>query len=153
MYQNLQQLKALSYEELKIHKKNAGETKAELEALKTKGGKAWTQELQEKLNEVTLFLVDLEEAIEEKEALEVEETEPKGSYVPQKGTEKMVHLSIVQGRRFSPTTGKELSKPYVQKFTFAEWQLFKKNFKGLGYSIINVLHDPYGEAEDYVVKE
>ena len=66
MYQNLQQLKTLSYEELSVHKKNADETKAELEALKAKGGKAWTQELQEKLNEVTLFLVDLEEVLEEK---------------------------------------------------------------------------------------
>ena len=78
--------------------------------------------------------------------------EDKG-YTPEKGSEKMVHLSIVQGRRFSSTTGKELSKPFVQKFTYAEWQLFKKNFKGLGYSIMAVLHDPYNEAKDYVVKE
>jgi hypothetical protein len=152
MYQNLQQLKTLSYEELKVHKKNAGETKAELEALKTKGGKAWTQELQEKLNEVTLFLVDLEEAMEEKEALEVEETEPKGSYVPQKGTEKMVHLSIVQGRRFNPMSGKEESAPYIQMFTYPEWQLFKKHFRSLGYFIMSVLHDPYGEASELVTK-
>lgn len=153
MYQNLQQLKTLSYEELNVHKKNAGETKAELEALKAKGGKAWTQELQEKLNEVTLFLVDLEEALEEKEALQVEEPEQKGSYVPQKGTEKMVHLSIVQGRRFNPMSGKEESAPYIQMFTFPEWQLFKKHFVSLGYSIMSVLHDPYGEAADFVVKQ
>lgn len=160
MYQNLQQLKTLSYEELGVHKKNAGETKAELEALKAKGGKAWTQELQEKLNEVTLFLVDLEEALEEKEALQVEESEQKESYVPQKesytpqkGTEKMVHLSIVQGRRFNPMSGKEESAPYIQMFTFPEWQLFKKHFVSLGYSIMSVLHDPYGEAADFVVKQ
>lgn len=153
MYQNLQQLKTLSYEELGVHKKNAGETKAELEALKAKGGKAWTQELQEKLNEVTLFLVDLEEALEEKEALQVEEPEQKGSYVPQKGTEEMVHLSIVQGRRFNPMSGKEESAPYIQMFTFPEWQLFKKHFVSLGYSIMSVLHDPYGEAADFVVKQ
>lgn len=153
MYQNLQQLKTLSYEELGVHKKNAGETKAELEALKAKGGKAWTQELQEKLNEVTLFLVDLEEALEEKEALQVEESEQKESYVPQKGTEKMVHLSIVQGRRFNPMSGKEESAPYIQMFTFPEWQLFKKHFVSLGYSIMSVLHDPYGEAAEFVVKQ
>lgn len=153
MYQNLQQLKTLSYEELGVHKKNAGETKAELEALKAKGGKAWTQELQEKLNEVTLFLVDLEEVLEEKEALQVEEPEQMGSYVPQKGTEKMVHLSIVQGRRFNPMSGKEESAPYIQMFTFPEWQLFKKHFVSLGYSIMSVLHDPYGEAAEFVVKQ
>lgn len=153
MYQNLQQLRTLSYEELGVHKKNAGETKAELEALKAKGGKAWTQELQEKLNEVTLFLVDLEEVLEEKEALQVEEPEQKGSYVPQKGTEKMVHLSIVQGRRFNPMSGKEESAPYIQMFTFPEWQLFKKHFVSLGYSIMSVLHDPYGEAAEFVVKQ
>ena len=165
MYQNLQQLKTLSYEELSVHKKNADETKAELEALKAKGGKAWTQELQEKLNEVTLFLVDLEEVLEEKEALQVEEPEQKGSYVPQKGTEKMgsyvpqkgtekmVHLSIVQGRRFNPMSGKEESAPYIQMFTFPEWQLFKKHFVSLGYSIMSVLHDPYGEAAEFVVKQ
>ena len=153
MYQNLQQLRTLSYEELGVHKKNAGETKAELEALKAKGGKAWTQELQEKLNEVTLFLVDLEDVLEEKEALQVEEPEQKGSYVPQKGTEKMVHLSIVQGRRFNPMSGKEESAPCIQMFTFPEWQLFKKHFVSLGYSIMSVLHDPYGEAAEFVVKQ
>lgn len=153
MYQNLQQLKTLSYEELSVHKKNAGETKAELEALKAKGGKAWTQELQEELNQVTLFLVDLEEALEAKEALQVEESEQKGFYVPQKGTEKMVHLSIVQGRRFNPMSGKEVSAPYIQMFTFPEWQLFKKHFVSLGYSIMSVLHDPYGEAAEFVVKQ
>lgn len=152
MYQNLQQLKAMSLDEIEAHKKEAIATKAELEALKAKGGKAWTDESQEKLNEVTLFLVDLEEAMEEKEALQVQETKQTESYVPQKGTEKMVHLSIVRGRRFNPTTGKEESKAYIQLFTFPEWQLFKKHFRSLGYSIMAVLHDPYGEAADLVVK-
>ena len=50
-------------------------------------------------------------------------------------------------------TGKEISKPFIQKFTFAEWQLFKKNFKGLGYTIMAALHDPYGDAEALVYKE
>lgn len=144
----LPQLQAMSLEDVEKYKQEALVRKAELEAAKQKGGKDWLPELQNELNDLVVFLVDLDEVIEQKAA---ETNESK--YVPEKGTEKMVHLSIVQGRRFSPTTGKELSKPYAQKFTFAEWQLFKKNFKGLGYSIINVLHDPYGEAEDYVVKE
>lgn len=153
MYQNLQQLKALSLDEIEACKKDAAKTKAELEALKAKGGKAWTEELQEKLNEVTLFMVDIEEAMDEKVASQVEESEQMGSYVPQKGTEKMVHLSIVQGRRFNPMSGKEVSAPYIQMFTFPEWQLFKKHFVSLGYSIMSVLHDPYGEAAEFVVKQ
>ena len=149
MYQNLQQLKAHSLEEIKAYKEDAIKTKAELEAAKAKGGKAWTEKQQEELDEVVLFLVDVDEVIEEK--LASAETE-KPSYVPQKGTEKMVHLSIVHGRRFNPMTGKEESAPYTQLFTYPEWQLFKKHFRGLGYSIMAVLHDPYGEAAELVTK-
>ena len=103
--------------------------------------------------EITLLLgmldiVDIEDVLEEKTS-----SANSDEYKPKAGTEKLVHLSIVKGRRFNPMTGKEESKPYIQLFTFAEWQLFKKNFKGLGYSIMKVLHDPYGEAKDFVAKE
>lgn len=153
MYQNLQQLKAHNLEEIKAYKESAIKTKAELEALKAKGGKAWTDKLQEELDEVVLFLVDVDEAIEEKLASEKSKSEVKAAtYTPQKGTEKMVHLSIVHGRRFNPMTGKEESIPYTQLFTFPEWQLFKKHFRSLGYSIMAVLHDPYGEAAELVTK-
>jgi hypothetical protein len=37
-------------------------------------------------------------------------------------------------------------------FNFGEWQLFKRHFKALGYTIIKALHDPYGDAEDLVTK-
>lgn len=153
MYQNLQQLKAHSLEEIKAYKEDAIKRKAELEDLKAKGGKAWTDKLQEELDEAVLFLVDADEAIEEKLAETSQKTETKASsYVPQKGTEKMVHLSIVRGRRFNPMTGKEESNPYTQLFTYPEWQLFKKHFGSLGYSIMKVLHDPYGEAAEFVIK-
>lgn len=144
MYQkmDLQQLQGHSFEEVKAYKKQAVARKAELEALKTKGGKTWTDELQDELNDVALFLVDIDDVIEEK----------KSTYVPKAGTEKMVHLSLVRGRRFNPLTGKEESAPFIQLFTFAEWQLFKKNFKGLGYTIMEALHDPYGDAAELVVK-
>ena len=74
------------------------------------------------------------------------------NYTPEPGTEKMVHLSIVHGRRFNPMTGKEESPAYTQMFTFAEWQLFKNAYKGLGYTIMAVLHDPYGDAKELVQK-
>lgn len=148
MYQkmDLQQLQGHSIEEVKAYKKQAVARKAELEALKTKGSKTWTDELQDELNGVALFLVDVDDVIEEKAKKEKE------AYKPKPGTEKMVHLSIVHGRRFNPLTGKEESAPFTQLFTFAEWQLFKKNFKGLGYTIMEALHDPYGDAAELVAK-
>ena len=145
-----QQLQALSLEDVKSYKKKAVERKAELEAAKAKGGKAWTSDLQEELDEVVLFLVDVDDVIEEKSS--ASKTQAKSDYTPKPGTEKMVHLSLVRGRRFNPLTGKEESAPFTQLFTFAEWQLFKKNFKGLGYTIMEALHDPYGDAAELVVK-
>lgn len=146
----LQQLQALSLEDVKSYKKKAVEHKAELEAAKAKGGKAWTSDLQEELDEVVLFLVDVDDIIEEKQKEATSTT--KNEYVIKPGTEKMVHLSIVRGRRFNPMTGKEESPAYTQMFTFAEWQLFKKTYKGLGYTIMAALHDPYGDAAELVQK-
>lgn len=143
---DLQQLQSHSLEEIKTYKKDAQKRKAELEALKAKGGKVWTSELQEELDDVALFLVDVDDVIEEKAATKT------SSYNPEPGTEKMVHLSLVRGRRFNPLTGKEESKAFTQLFTFAEWQLFKKNYKNLGYTVMAALHDPYGDAAQIVTK-
>ena len=145
---DLQQLQSHSLEEVKAYKKEAQKRKAELEALKAKSGKAWTPALQEELDDVALFLVDVDDVIEEKAA----STTTKPSYKPAPGTEKMVHLSLIRGRRFNPLTGKEESKVFTQLFTFAEWQLFKKNYKNLGYTVMAALHDPYGDAAEIVTK-
>lgn len=142
-----QQLASMSPKEIESYKAEAEKRKVELENAKVDGVN-WTPELQEELDEIVLSLVDVEEVLEEKGS----SASPKNGYVPAPGTEDMVHLSIVQGRRFNPTTGKEESIPYNQIFSFGEWQLFKKHHKGLGYSIMAVLHDPYGEAKDFVVK-
>lgn len=154
---NLQQLQNFSLEEVKDYKLKAENRKAELEALKAKGGKAWTPALQEELDSVVLFLVDVDDVIEAKttaaeEVIAAEEKTAKASYVISPGTENMVHLSLVHGRRFNPLTGKEESKVFTQIFTFAEWQLFKKNYAGLGYTIVAALHDPYGDAAELVTK-
>lgn len=146
----LQKLQELSLNDLSSYKTKVEAHKAELEVLKAKGGKAWTEKQQEELDETVLLLVDVEDVIEEKQK-EATST-AKNKYVVKPGTEKMVHLSIVRGRRFNPLTGKEESPAYTQMFTFAEWQLFKKAYKGLGYTIMDVLHDPYGEAAQYVQK-
>ena len=110
----------------------------------------------EESEKITVMLLDIEEAIEEK-MLEGEsenelENEPTG-YVPAKGTEKMVHLKVDNGRRFSSSTGKEISKPYKQMFTKAEWEVVKKHHRQIGFEIVEVLHDPTGEAHKYVAKK
>lgn len=148
---DLQNLQTLSLSDIQAHRADALRRKAELEALKTKGGKAWTPELQDELNEIALLLVDIDDVIEEKQN-EATSTTANG-YVIKPGTEKMVHLSLVRGFRFNPNTGEEVSKPFVQMFTFSEWQLFKNNFNRLGYSIVAALHDPYGDAKDLVMKK
>lgn len=128
--------------------------KAKFEAVKAEKPETWTKQLQTSLDEVIGEIADINEEISELDSVAVTaEVTATPSYVPEKGTEKMVHLKIVKGRRFNPMTGKEVSTPYKQLFTYGEFQLFKKNAKMLGYSVLEVLHDPYGEAKELVVTE
>ena len=106
---------------------------------------------EEESAKITVMLLDIEDAIEEKMLEGESEDTPKG-YVPAKGTEKMVHLKIVNGRRYSNATGKEISKPYKQMFTLSEWNVVKKHHRQIGFEIVEVLHDPTGEAQQYVLK-
>lgn len=116
--------------------------KAKLEALKSQSGKAWTSKHQDELDELVISLVDVDEAIE---------AAPVASdYVVADNEKSMIHLELVYGRRYDSNTGKEISTPYIQKFTRSEWLLFKNNFTRLGYVIKSVKHDPTGEAEQYV---
>lgn len=119
--------------------------KKELEALKAKDSKNWLDSMQDELSSIVLQLVDIDEA------LTVKKSEVNADYVVKPGTENMVHLSIVRGRRFNPVTGKEESEQFTQLFTYSEWLVFKQNFAGLGYTIMSVLHDPFGEAEAFSI--
>ena len=144
----LQELQNSTVDVLKRAHIAAKAHQAGLQKLKSSKDKRWTEAMQEDLDATVLYIVDIEDVLEEKAS-----SANSNEYEPKAGTEKLVHLSIVKGRRFNPMTGKEESEPYTQLFTFAEWQLFKKNFKGLGYSIMKVLYDPYEEAKDFVAKE
>lgn len=104
--------------------------------------------MQVKLDEVTGEIADIDEELK---AFFAEEEKAEPAYVPEKGTEKMIHTMISRGRRFNSQTGKEESKPYKQYFTLGEFLLFKKSAALLGYVIMEVLHDPYGIASDAVV--
>lgn len=123
--------------------------KADKEAFDKKG-------LQSRLDKVAEEIIDLEEQLEYEEQSEHEESKEqnevkKGKYVPAKGTEKMLCLKIVRrGRRYNPDTGKEERKPSTQLFTYGEWQLFKENHSRLGYIIVEVVYDPYDEAQKFV---
>ena len=149
-------LRSYSFEQVDAYRKEAEHRKEELEAVKAETPKKWSEKSQEELDNIVLLLVDIDGIIEEK-IKEQESTVIKGSsftpvYNAPAGTEKMVHLQLVKGRRFNPHTGAEESKEYKQMFTYAEWQLFKQNFAALGYTIVRVLHDPYGEAEAMLKK-
>lgn len=142
----LDQLKQLSLEEIKAYKVKAEERKAELAALKADAKKGITEEQQEELDAIAIFLVDVDDVIEEKTV------QANTGYVVPKGEEKLVHLSIVNGRRFNPNTGKEESHPYIQKFTYGEFTVFKNSYSMLGYTVVKVLHDPYNEAHNLIKK-
>ena len=114
--------------------------------------KGFTKEQQARLNEVTEAIVDLEEQIE----LAPDEDSKANAEVAKaevaKGTEKMVQVKISYGNRFDPRTGKEINKPVPQLFNYGEWQLFKKNYKLLGYAITEVINDPFGDAAGLIEK-
>lgn len=124
--------------------------KSKLEAVKKEQPEKWTSAMEVKLGEIIGEIADIEESI--LKAVESAEEKKEAEYVPEKGTEKMVHLMIVRGRRFNPNTGVEESKPHLQMFTYGEFILFKNNAASLGYSVLKVLHDPYNEASSLIVK-
>ena len=118
--------------------KELSSEKEQLLQAKKANEKAFTKEQQARLNEVTEAVVDLEEQIELA-------PEDKTSKMP-KGTEKLVQVKISMGNRFDPKTGKEINKAVPQSFNFGEWELFKKNYKQLGYTIVEVMNDPFNDA-------
>lgn len=78
--------------------------KAELLEIKKAGGKSWTESLQEELDNIAMSIADVEDKID---AIPATAKDELSAYKPAEGTEKMVHLSIVHGRRFNSMTGKK----------------------------------------------
>jgi len=56
-----------------------------------------------------------------------------GSYVPGEKEKGLFHVKL-DTPSYDKTTGKKLSKAYIQKFTVPEWKHFEKNSKGLGFT-------------------
>ena len=65
---------------------------------------------------------------------------------PADKSDKVVVVMVAFGDRFSKRTGKEVNPPQKRYFSFGEWQVFKQNYKLLGYSITAVINDPFGDA-------
>ena len=91
--------------------------------------------------------------MEEQIELAPEDKAPEAKkYEVPKGTEKLVHVKLSTGNRYDPKTGKEINKPVPQMFNYGEWQLFKKNYKLLGYTITEVMNDPFKDATPLIDK-
>ena len=65
---------------------------------------------------------------------------------PADKSDNVVVVMVAFGDRFSKRTGKEVNPPQKRYFSFGEWQVFKQNYKLLGYSITAVINDPFGDA-------
>lgn len=137
-------LKGKSLRELNELKTAYGNQKERLEIYK-QSNDDWNNQSQELLDNTALFMVDIEDAIEEL-TLNNHESDFK---VPS-GQETHIHLLIHYGNSYSPITGQLISEKRVQSFNYSEWTFFKKSFMRLGYTIDKVLHDPYGEASKYI---
>ena len=132
--------------------KELSSEKEQLLQAKKANEKAFTKEQQARLSKVTEDIVDLEEQIELAPADEAPKTATTAKYEVPKGTEKLVQVKLSTGNRYNPKTGKEINKPVPQMFNYGEWQLFKKNYKLLGYTIVEVMNDPFKDATPLIDK-
>lgn len=101
------------------------------ELLKQKALKQLNRQAVSELNEITIKIVDLEEFIEKAD----------NAVVIQPGEKNIFVVKITSSVRFDQLTGKEISAPFVQKFTKPEYRQLVQNAKALGYTL-EVLHDP-----------
>ena len=132
--------------------KELSSEKEQLLQAKKADEKAFTKEQQARLSKVTEDIIDLEEQIELAPADEAPKTATTAEYEVPKGTEKLVHVKLSTGNRYDPKTGKEINKPVPQTFDYGEWQPFKKNYKLLGYTIVEVMNDPFKDATPLIGK-
>ena len=122
--------------------------KEQLLQAKKANEKAFTKEQQDRLSEVTEAIVDLEEQIE----LAPDDNVKAEKSAAAKSTNDLVHVMLSTGNRYDSKTGKEINKPIPQMFNYGEWQLFKKNYKLLGYTITGVINDPFNDATPLINK-
>ena len=149
---NEKELSSLKPEELAVHQKELMVRKAEL--LQKKKDGVIADEEQAELNDLAVYLVAVDKltkkaekpaAPAEKPAAPAKPAEKPAttSYVPPKGEENIAVLSLTKGRRFNPDTGKREAPVFTQKFNASEYRLFMAHYKSLGYTIEEVVYNPF----------
>lgn len=159
MYQkkNKEELESLKPEELAAHRKELMVRKAEL--LQKKKASAITDEEQSELDELAVYLVAVDKLAAKKPttglgatAPEAEQPKPEQpkpeqpkvtGYVPPEGEENVAVLRLTKGRRFNPDTGEREAPVFTQKFNASEYRLFMAHYKSLGYTIEEVVYNPF----------
>lgn len=159
MYQkkNKEELESLKPEELAAHRKELMVRKAEL--LQKKKASAITDEEQSELDELAVYLVAVDKLAAKKpttglgatapeaEQPKPEQPKPTGAvqvkYVPPEGEENVAVLRLTKGRRFNPDTGEREAPVFTQKFNASEYRLFMAHYKSLGYTIEEVVYNPF----------
>lgn len=142
---NEKELESLKPEELAAHQKELMVRKAEL--LQKKKDGVIADEEQAELEELAVYLVAVGKLAKKPEQAKPEQQKPEQAkphaYVPPKGEENVAVLSLTKGRRFNPDTGKREAPVFTQKFSANEYRLFMAHYKSLGYTIEEVIYNPF----------
>ncbi len=153
---NKEELESLKPEELAAHRKELMVRKAEL--LQKKKAGAVTDEEQSELDDLAVYLVAVDKLTAKKPTTGLGATAPEAEkpveqpkpeqpkttgYVPPKGEENVAVLRLTKGRRFNPDTGEREAPVFTQKFNASEYRLFMAHYKSLGYTIEEVVYNPF----------
>jgi hypothetical protein len=152
---NEKELESLKPEELAAHQKELMVRKAEL--LQKKKDGVIADEEQAELEDLAVYLVAVSKLAKKPEQQKPEQQKPEQqkpeqqkpeqqkphAYVPLKGEENVAVLSLTRGRRFNPDTGEREAPVFTQKFSANEYRLFMAHYKSLGYTIEEVIYNPF----------
>lgn len=142
---NEKELESLKPEELAAHQKELMVRKAEL--LQKKKDGVIADEEQAELEELAVYLVAVGKLAKKPEQQKPEQQKPEQAkphvYTPPKGEENVAVLSLTKGRRFNPDTGKREAPVFTQKFSANEYRLFMAHYKSLGYTLEEVIYNPF----------
>lgn len=148
---NEKELENLKPEELVAHQKELMVRKAEL--LQKKKDGVIADEEQAELEDLAVYLVAVGKLVKKPTTTEKSEqaksAQPKPeqaksrAYVPLKGEENVAVLSLTKGCRFNPDTGEREATVFTQKFNASEYRLFMEHYQSLGYTIEEVIYNPF----------
>lgn len=138
---NEQELESLKPEELAAHQKKLMVRKAEL--LQKKKDGVIADEEQAELDDLAVYLVAVSKLIKEPTTAGKPEQAKSRAYVPPMGEENVAVLRLTKGRRFNPDTGEREAPVFTQKFNASEYRLFMAHYKSLGYTIEEVIYNPF----------